>query len=251
MKKKTSLKVISPEISRKKFLDGNKNFIYLINKRLKWMRKYTKGKSNILEFGSSNCLSKLILGKKIICTDIFFNKFIDFRLDMNKLNIPKKYKKKYDVLIFNHCLHHSKNPIKVLKKISKKMIKKNGFILINEPETSFVFKIFLKLFNHERYDDDISNKNNKNFWLENNSTGKLLFKSIKKNEIFLNDYKIIENDLSEFLIFLNCSGNGVNSPHIPMNYFFLKVINCLDHFLVKLIPEIFALNRRIILKKIN
>ena len=251
MKKKTSLKVISPEISRKKFLDGNKNFIYLINKRLKWMRKYTKGKSNILEFGSSNCLSKLILGKKIICTDIFFNKFIDFRLDMNKLNIPKKYKKKYDVLIFNHCLHHSKNPIKVLKKISKKMIKKNGFILINEPETSFVFKIFLKLFNHERYDDDISNKNNKNFWLENNSTGKLLFKSMKKNEIFLNDYKIIENDLSEFLIFLNCSGNGVNSPHIPMNYFFLKVINCLDHFLVKLIPEIFALNRRIILKKIN
>ena len=251
MKKKTSLKVISPEISRKKFLDGNKNFIYLINKRLKWMRKYTKGKSNILEFGSSNCLSKQILGKKIICTDIFFNKFIDFRLDMNKLNIPKKYKKKYDVLIFNHCLHHSKNPIKVLKKISKKMIKKNGFILINEPETSFVFKIFLKLFNHERYDDDISNKNNKNFWLENNSTGKLLFKSMKKNEIFLNDYKIIENDLSEFLIFLNCSGNGVNSPHIPMNYFFLKVINCLDHFLVKLIPEIFALNRRIILKKIN
>ena len=155
------------------------------------------------------------------------------------------------MLIFNHCLHHSKNPIKVLKKISKKMIKKNGFILINEPETSFVFKIFLKLFNHERYDDDISNKNNKNFWLENNSTGKLLFKSMKKNEIFLNDYKIIENDLSEFLIFLNCSGNGVNSPHIPMNYFFLKVINCLDHFLVKLIPEIFALNRRIILKKIN
>ena len=74
---------------------------------------------------------------------------------------------------------------------------------------------------------------------------------MKKNEIFLNDYKIIENDLSEFLIFLNCSGNGVNSPHIPMNYFFLKVINCLDHFLVKLIPEIFALNRRIILKKIN
>ena len=127
MKKKTSLKVISPEISRKKFLDGNKNFIYLINKRLKWMRKYTKGKSNILEFGSSNCLSKLILGKKIICTDIFFNKFIDFRLDMNKLNIPKKYKKKYDVLIFNHCLHHSKNPIKVLKKISKMPEPTNGF----------------------------------------------------------------------------------------------------------------------------
>ena len=96
------------------------------------MKKYTKNKSNILEFGSSNCLSKLVLGKKIICTDILKNKFIDFTLDMNNLNIPKKFKKKYDVLIFNHCLHHSKNPIRVLKKISKEMIKKNGFILINK-----------------------------------------------------------------------------------------------------------------------
>ena len=244
MKNKSLLKTIDPEKSRNKFINGNKNFIYLLNKRLKWMKKYTKGKSNILEFGSSNCISKLILGKKVVCTDILMNKFIDFRLDMNSLKIPKKYQKKYDVLIFNHCLHHSMNPIKVLKKISKNIIKKNGFILINEPETSFIFKVFLRLLNHERYDDNISNKNNKNFWFENNSTGKILFSNLKKNKKFLNDYIIIENDLSEFLIFLNCSGNGVNTPHIPMNYFFLKIINKLDKVLVKLMPSIFALNIR-------
>ena len=251
MKNKSLLKFISPEVSRNKFIKGNKNLIFLVNKRLKWMKKYTKNKYSILEFGSSNCLSKLVLGKKLVCTDILNNKFIDFTLDMNNLNIPKKYQKKYDVLIFNHCLHHSKNPLRVLQKISKTMIKKNGFILINEPETSFVFKIFLKLFNHERYDEDINNKKNKNFWYENNSTGKLLFANVKKNEIYLNDYKIIANDLSEFFIFLNSSGNGVNTPYIPMNYFFLKIINCLDHFLIKVMPGIFALNRRIILKKIN
>ncbi|MDA9720613.1 class I SAM-dependent methyltransferase [Candidatus Pelagibacter sp.] len=251
MKKKSLLKFISPEVSRNKFTEGNKNFVYLVNKRLKWMKKYTKNKSYILEFGSSNCLSKLVLGKKVVCTDIIKNKFINFTLDMNKLDVPKKYNRKYDVLIFNHCLHHSKNPLKVLQTVSKKMIKKNGFILINEPETSFVFKIFLKLFNHERYDEDISNKNNKDFWYENNSTGKLLFGNMSKNEKFLNDYKIITNELSEFFIFLNCSGNGVNTPYIPMNFFFLKIINCLDHFLIKIVPSIFALNRKIILKKIN
>ena len=140
MRRKTLLKSIDPETSRNKFIKGNKNFIYLVNKRLKWMKKYTESKQNVLEFGSSNCLSKLILGKKVICTDIQNNKFLDFHLDMNKLNVPKKYKKKYDVLIFNHCLHHSKNPIQVLENISKKMIKNNGFILINEPETSIIFK---------------------------------------------------------------------------------------------------------------
>ena len=93
MRRKTLLKSIDPETSRNKFIKGNKNFIYLVNKRLKWMKKYTESKQNVLEFGSSNCLSKLILGKKVICTDIKNNKFLDFNLDMNKLIVPKNIKK--------------------------------------------------------------------------------------------------------------------------------------------------------------
>ena len=250
MRRKTLLKSISPEISRKKFLSGNKNLIYLLNKRLGWMKKYTKNKKNVLEFGSSNCISRLIIGDQVICTDKSKNKFIDFSLDMNKLKLPKKYKKKYDVLIFNHCLHHSKNPIKVLKNISQKMIKKGGFILINEPETSLIFKIFLKIFNHERFDDNVNKINNKNFWYENNSTGKLLFSEKKVNDLFLNQYKIVKNDLNEFLIFLNCSGNGVDTPYFPLNNFFLKIVDKIDQILIKMFPKIFALNRKIILKKI-
>ena len=147
--KKKILKSISPEISRNKFLDKNKNFVYLLKKRLGWMKKYTNRKNDILEFGSSNCISKLIIGNKVICTDKYKNKFIDFCLDMNTLKLPKKYNKKYDVIIFNHCLHHSKDPIRVLKNISKKIIKKSGYILLNEPETSFIFKIFLALRVHK------------------------------------------------------------------------------------------------------
>ncbi len=250
MKKKTLLKLISPEISRKKFIKGNKNFIYLLNKRLDWMKKYTKNKKNVLEFGSSNCLTKIIISNKIICTDKNKNKFIDFELDMNNLKLPKKYKKKYDVLIFNHCLHHSKNPIKVLENVSKKMIKNGSYVLINEPETSLIFKIFLKIFNHEKYDDNKKNIKKRNFWYENNSTGKLLFANKKVNDIFLKNYKIISNDLNEFLIFLNCSGNGVDTPYIPLNMFLLKLLDKIDNFLIKLFPKIFALNRKIVLKKI-
>ena len=215
------------------------------------MKKYTNRKNDILEFGSSNCISKLIIGNKVICTDKYKNKFIDFCLDMNTLKLPKKYNKKYDVIIFNHCLHHSKDPIRVLKNISKKIIKKSGYILLNEPETSFIFKIFLTIFKHEKFDDNIKNIKNKNFWYENNSTGKLLFSNKNNNDIFLNDYKIIKNELNEFLIFLNCSGNGVNVPYIPLSNLMLKIINRLDNLLIKLLPQIFALNRTVILKKIK
>ena len=59
----------------------------------------------------------------------------------------------------------------------------------------------------------------------------------------MNNFIIEKNNLSEFLIFLNSGGNGVNSPYIPLNTTFLKFISVLDKFLILLAPRIFALNR--------
>ena len=54
---------------------------------------------------------------------------------MNNINLPLKFCNKVDVIIFNHSLHHSINPIKVLKNISKNS---NGYATILEN-----FKLFL------------------------------------------------------------------------------------------------------------
>ena len=51
------------------------------------------------------------------------------------------------------------------------------------------------------------------------------------------------------MIFLNSGGNSVNSPHIKLSETNLNLLNKLDDFLIKVSPEIFALNRRIVLKK--
>ena len=52
--------------------------------------------------------------KKIITSDIFNSKWLDLKIDMNKMNLPRKYLNNIDVFIFNHSLHHSKNPLKFL-----------------------------------------------------------------------------------------------------------------------------------------
>ena len=167
---------------------------------------------------------------------------------MNVEVIPKKFINNFDIIIFNHSLHHSNNPIKVLKKL-KIMLKKNGIIIINEPEASLIFKLFLFIFNHEKFDENMKNKKKKNFWTQNNSTGKILFQDKKINKIFLKDFIILQNELSEFLIFLNSSGGGINTPYLKLNKFFLKFFDNLDNFLIKFFPQIFALNRTVILKK--
>jgi hypothetical protein len=235
---------ISYKEIRKKYFT-NTNYKFNLEKRLKWIKKYSNKK--IFEIGSGSGLIKSVINKNVITSDIKKNPFIDLIFDIDKTSVPRRFIKYFDIIIFNHSLHHSQNPIKAIQKI-KLMLKKNSLIIINEPETSIIFKLFLFIFNHETWDDQIKNYNKK-FWFQNNSTGKILFSKKNKNDIFLKDFKILENELSEFLIFLNSGGGGVNSPYIKLNNFFLRFVDVLDNFLIKLFPKIFAMNRKIILKK--
>ena len=212
------------------------------------MKKYISRKRTVIELGSGNGFIKKYLGKKIITSDLKTHQNIDYKFDMNNLKLPKKLKKKVNVFILNHSLHHCKDPLKLIR-IMKDNLKKNGFILINEPEISFVFKFFLKIFNHERWDLDVSKSNQKNFWLQNNATARIFFKKNFENKFVKQNFHVVKNQLNEFLIFLNSGGNSVNSPHIKLSETNLNLLNKLDDFLIKVSPEIFALNRRIVLKK--
>ena len=242
------MKILSPNESAKKLTKKNKNLDYLLKKRFNWMKKYINRKRTVIELGSGNGFIKKYLGKKIITSDLKTHQNIDYKFDMNNLKLPKKLKKKVNVFILNHSLHHCKDPLELIR-IMKDNLKKNGFILINEPEISFVFKFFLKIFNHERWDLDVSKSNQKNFWLQNNATGRILFKKNFENKFVKQNFYVVKNQLNEFLIFLNSGGNSVNSPHIKLSETNLNLLNKLDDFLIKVSPEIFALNRRIVLKK--
>ena len=155
------LKLISLKIKKRLINSNHPNLIYLLNKRFRWMGKYIKNKKIIIELGSGNgCLKRILNQKKIILTDIIKYPWIDKKLDMLKVNLEKKYINKVDVFIINHSLHHCANPSNCLDQISK-YLKKNGVVLINEPETSFMLKLLQVLLDDESWSltDDIFNKN--------------------------------------------------------------------------------------------
>ena len=235
----------------------NKNLIYLLNKRFSWMKKYIKRKKIIIELGSGNgCIKKVIDNKKIILTDIIKYPWIDKKVDMLKINLGKKYLKKVDIFIINHSLHHCANPALTLKKMSI-YLKKNGYILINEPETSFFLKFIQVVLDDESWSlkskvfNSKSIFNPKSPWISNTAVAQLLFKNDKKFQKHFPQYEIVENKLSEFFIFLNSGGVNSSFFHIKLNNFFLKILNIVDEILIFLLPNIFALNRTIVLKKIN
>ena len=105
--------------SRRRFKNKkNTNLRFLLEDRLLWMKKFIRGKKNIIELGSGNGASKDILkNKKIILTDIQKYPWIAKKVNMNNLRLEKKYIKKVDVFILNQSLHHCANPSKLLKKM--------------------------------------------------------------------------------------------------------------------------------------
>ena len=251
-------KIKTPNIykNRSRILSSkNTNLIYLLNKRFAWMKKYLRGKRHIIELGSGNgCLTKVIKNKNIILTDIIKYPWIHRKVDMLKVNLGKKYIRKVDIVIINHSLHHCSSPYSTLKKISK-YLKKNGYILINEPETSFFLKLIQIILDDESWSlkSKVFKKENifnpKSPWISNTAVAQLLFKNNKKFESHFPEYKIVENKLSEFFIFLNSGGVNSSFLNLKLNKTFLKLVDCIDNFLIYIFPSIFALNRKIIIKK--
>lgn len=243
--------------SRKRFMNKkNKNLNFLLEDRFFWMKKFIKGKRNIIELGSGNGASKVILKKKnIILTDIEKHPWISKIIDMNNLKLEKKYIKKVDVFIINQALHHCANPSRLLRQISK-YLKVDGFVLIREPEISFFLKFFLFILDDEAWSFKVNVFNNKknifnpnSIWDANNATPHMLFKDEQKFHSYFSEYSIIKNELSEFLIFLNSGGVVQKTFYIPINKFIFNILRCIDYLLIYFLPSIFALGRTVVLKK--
>ena len=254
-------KNISEKLVKKKiFKNISFNLLFLLKKRFLWMKNYfpKKNKKIIIELGSgSGCIKKILKNENIILTDIIKHPWIDLKIDMYKMNLNKKFINKVDVFIINHALHHCANPSKCLKLIMR-YLKTGGFILINEPETSFFLKLIQIITKDEGwsykkniFDSSVDFFSSKDPWFSNTAIGELLFKNEVKFKKNFPDLKIQKNKLSEFFIFVNSGGVNSDIFKIPLNNFFLKFLNILDVFLIKLFPNIFALNRSIVLKKIR
>ena len=100
------------------------------------------------------------------------------------------------------------------------------------------------------FDTELDQLESEDPWFSNTATGELLFKDVDRFNKEFPEYTFIKNELSEFLIFINSGGVNTNIFKIPLNNFFLNFLNFIDIVLIKILPGIFALNRKIVLKKI-
>lgn len=232
-----------------KFAKQNNNYKFLLNKRYDFIKNNLGENSLSLEIGAGKSYLDDFEDVKIVKSDIQINKNINIVLDSHQIPFKDKV---FDNVICINSIHHFSDPVKAFSEIIR-VLKSKGKIVIIEPNSSPILKLILKILKHEDYDPDynyftskIECKKNPNYG--NNAMAGILFKEGGEFFKIFNNIKIISRNYTEFLIFLNSSGVGINAPYIPFPIFILKFINKIDKILIK-ISKKFALCQEIIIIK--
>ena len=239
------------------FSDKSNNLKFLLEKRFSWMNGFIKEDHVGIEMGSGTGFSKeFIKNKNFKLSDIGKDSHLDYKnIDAQNTGFPKE---SFDFVVASNMIHHIPFPIKFFKEINR-ILKKNGKLIIFESYCSIFFQIATLLMKHEGFDftlDVWDEKNAKsdehNAWHGNIAVPHLIFDDKKKFQQNLGNYFNIEYEKkTECLIFLNSGGVTSKTKFIPMNKFFLNILHFIDKLLIKLLPSVFCMGRRIVLTKNN
>jgi len=243
----------SVALARQDFVDRRfRNLDYLLRSRYEWMNRYLEPENVIIEVGAGAGFSPLYLSQKSVLTDAANNPWIDKFIDATKMDIESE---SVDVLIASHNIHHFYSPHKFFKECER-VLKDDGILLIQEINTSLLMRILLRLMCHEGWSYDVNVfdeheivNDSSDLWSANCAVPELLFSDVSKFEQTFPTLAIESNELCECLIFPISGGviSKTNMPELPA--FILNGILLLDRILVKLFPSIFALGRRVVIRK--
>ena len=233
----------------------SKNLKFLLHQRFNWMNKYIKQDDLGIEVGSgAGFLRDFIKNKNLKLTDMSNDLHLDYK-NIDAQN-TKFQNESFDYVISSNMIHHIPYPIKFFREMNR-ILKKNGKLIIFESYCSVLLQLAVFAMRHEGFDFTVNvwdEKNPKsdedNIWAGNIAVSNLIFDDKKKfNEKLGHLFSIEYEELVECLIFLNSGGVTSKTFCIPMNNFFMNILNIIDKFLIKIFPNIFGMGRRIVLVK--
>ena len=233
------------------------NVKFLLERRFSWMNDFIEDHHIGIEVGSgAGFVKDFIKNSNLKLTDLGNDEHLDFKnIDAQNTKFPDE---SFDFVIASNMIHHIPFPMKFFREM-KRILKKNGKLLIFESYCSVFTQLATMIMRHEGFDftvnvwdDKNPNSSVDNAWHGNVAVPNLILDNKKKFENHLgNDFKIEYEKLSECFIFLNSGGVTSKTKYIPMNKFFLKILNFIDDVLIKLFPGIFCMGRKLVLRKIN
>lgn len=243
----------SVALARQNFIERRfRNLDVLLRSRYAWMNRYLAPGQTIVEIGAGAGFSPLYLTQMPTLTDAADNPWIDRFIDATHMELESS---SVDVLIASHNIHHFYSPYQFFRECER-VLKADGILLIQELNTSLLMRSLLRLMRHEgwSYDVDVFDEqaivNDKHdLWSANCAVPELLFADVARFEQTFPDLKVETNELCECLVF-PLSGGVISKTRVPeLPGFLLKAALLLDRLLVRVAPGLFALGRRVVIRK--
>lgn len=240
-------------LARQTFIEKRfRNLDYLLRFRYEWMNRYLVPGSVIIELGAGAGFSPIYLTQKPVITDAAHNPWVEKYVDATNMDIESN---SVDVIIASHNIHHFYSPYKFFKECER-VLKDDGVLLIQEINTSLMMRVLLRLMRHEgwSYDVDVFDENEvvndkSDLWSANCAVPELLFKDASQFERTFSSMKVELNQPCECLIF-PVSGGVISKARVPeLPTFILEAILVLDRLLVRISPSLFAMGRRVVIRK--
>ncbi|MFN8369422.1 MAG: class I SAM-dependent methyltransferase [Bacteriovoracaceae bacterium] len=241
--------------ARADFLNNRTNNLhYLLQKRYGWISSYIEGKDTVLEVGSGPGLISDYLKEKIILTDLVKYPWIDKEMSAEKLDFPDN---SIDVIICSCVLHHLPHPILFLKE-AERTLKPNGVLIVIDIKFSILAKMVMGFVKIEGWDYGVNVYDSTKSVIEGSDS---MDANLAVPDLFFSDTKMFSQNLPklkieskkyfECFIFLISGGIRNKSKTIQLPFVVLKMVHILDKFLIYLMPQFFALSKKIVLRKQN
>lgn len=241
--------------AREVYLSGsNKNLKHLLKNRFTWMNAFVKFSDEGIEFGAGIGASRdFISPKRFILTDYLDSDWLDEK-HVDALN-SKFSSESFDFIVASNMVHHLAFPSRFFDECQR-ILKPGGKLIIQEIHTSLIMRLILRLMRHESFDETINVFDNSkpcnqssDPWSANCSIPKLLFSNHKKFESAHPGWRIVHDRKVEFFQFLNSGGVVAKTCYLPLSDSLLQLLDQFDKILCLMAPNIFALQREIVLQK--
>jgi SAM-dependent methyltransferase len=230
------------------------NLEFLLRSRFEWMNTFIREGSFGIEVGAGIAASKdFIDAAPFVTTDFSDGPWLD-QTNVDALDLPFP-DKSFDFLIASNMIHHVPYPMRFFDEASR-VLKPGGNILIQEIHTSLGMKAVLRAMRHEGWDEDAPVFSDSavctspdDLWSANCAIPRLLFDDHVAFESRRSDFRVVHDTHAEFLTFLNSGGVIAKTANVELPERIRKRVFKLDGWLSRSAPNVFALQRRIVLER--
>jgi len=228
------------------------NLEHLLRQRFSWMNDYISPGTRALELGSGAGFSQLFINQTITMSDVEPRPWVTQVVDALDLDFPDG---SFDVVICSHMIHHLAKPVPFFHRVSR-VLRPGGRMLINEINTALLMRFLLKLMKHEGWSYEVDVFDSESVandpadpWSANCAIPQLLFDDISVFERKVPMFRVERHELNEFLVFPLSGGVIAKTRTINLPKPMLQAVDVLDGLLIKLMPSVFPMARRIVLQR--